>query len=211
MKYNNYLFDLDGTLIDTTEMIWQCFQNTLTVFGIDGFTRELIVSKIGMPLKDQVEDLIGTVSDEKYAEILAVHMGHQNKIYKEYLGLFDGVVDVLATLKANGKKLAIVTSRKRESAERFSREMGIFEYFDAFITPESTKKHKPDKEPVMEAIKQLGGDMNSIFVGDAVYDIASGKAAGVDTAFVSWSHTASSDLSVEPSYVLENFTDLLEK
>ena len=210
MKYNNYLFDLDGTLIDTTEMIYQCFVNTLNVFEIEGYTRENIISKIGKPLRWQMEIFFGSMSDKEYQEILDVLLKYQFKIYRNYLKLFSGVSEVLRILKDNGKKLGIVTSRKRVSAQMFSEEMGIYKYFDVFITPEDTKNHKPDKEPILEAIHLLGGDTNSVFVGDAVFDIQSGYSAGIDTVFVRLSHTDIKNLKINPTFIINDMKDLLK-
>ena len=207
--YNYYLFDADGTLFDTTELICQCFRNTARVAGKEFPGTEKVLRHIGMTLYDQMQIYFGPLTQDEYEELRKVHMDYQLSIYKEYLRLCKGVAEALQHLKSKGKKCAVVTSRLRSSLEIYLLETGILPNFDLLITPESTKSHKPSSEPALKALELLGGTPEeALFIGDSTYDIECGFAAGTDTAFVSWSHNEKSSLNVEPTYYLQDMRDL---
>ncbi len=209
-SYTAYLFDCDGTLIDTTEMIYQCYAYSCQRFG--GFIpdRKKVEANIGIPLLPQLELLLGPLSEEKAAAIIKAHMEYQFAIYKRYLRLFPGVAKTLSLLKQRGKKLGVVTSRRRESLDIFLGQTGVLHFFDACITPESTEKHKPSPEPALEAMRLLSAvPSETLLVGDSVFDIACGAGAGVDTAFVNWGSIDSASLGVAPTYIIGNFAQLL--
>ena len=97
--YSYYLFDADGTLFDTTELIYQCFVYSLDKFGSIKKSKEEIIKSIGRTLRSQFELHIGHLSDERYDEIQKEHMRFQLSIYKDYLKVFPGVKQGLVTLK----------------------------------------------------------------------------------------------------------------
>ncbi len=210
-EYDYYLFDSDGTLTDTAELIYRCFNNTSKFYSNREVEREDVLNTIGMPLRPQMALFIGELSDEKYLEARDYHMEFQFKYFKEYLSLFKGTEEILKELRSRGKKLAVVTSRRRDSLEKYLKFVGIFDYFDVIVTPEDTEKHKPNPEPVLEALKQLNATKErSIFIGDATYDIEAGASAGVDTAFVEWSESDRSLFKIEATYTINNWDQLLQ-
>ena len=107
--YTYYLFDADGTLFDTTELICQCFIYSLDKFGNIKKSKEEIIKSIGKTLRSQFELHLGPLSNEQYDKIQKEHMRFQLSIYKDYLNSFPGVKQGLATLKKQNKRLAIVT------------------------------------------------------------------------------------------------------
>ncbi len=207
--YTYYLFDADGTLFDTTELIYQCFVYSLDKFGNIKKPKEEIIKSIGRTLRSQFEIHLGPLSDEQYDEIQKEHMRFQLSIYKDYLKSFPGVTPGLATLKKRNKRLAIVTSRKINSLSVFLKETEIFDYFEVIITPDETEKHKPEPEPALKAMSLLGAvSEQSIFIGDSLFDIQCGKNAGIDTAFMTYSKTKSDQLEVKPTYLIKSLEDL---
>ncbi|RLG28889.1 hypothetical protein DRN98_09000 [Methanosarcinales archaeon] len=209
-QYKAYLFDGDGTLYDTAEMIYQCFAYSCKKFGNVNVTRDAVFGNIGIPLRPQLEHFLGPLSDEKAAEVMQTHMAYQLTIYKDYLTLFPGVAETLQQLKKNGKKLSVVTSRKIQTLSLYLETTGIKVLFDTLITPESTREHKPEPEPAFAALKALGcAPSEALFVGDSVYDIACGAEAGTDTAFVGWSHIPVSSVPIQPTYIINKMSELL--
>ncbi len=208
-QYAAYLFDGDGTLYDTAEMIYQCFSYSCKKFGNIEVAREAVFSNIGLPLRPQLEHFLGPLSDDRATEILKAHMAYQLTIYRDHVFLFPGVAETLARLKNNDKKLAVVTSRRTKTLTLYLKHTAIYHLFDAFITPESTEKHKPDPQPALEALRQLDcSAAETLFVGDAVFDIACGSKAGTDTAFVAWSHIPITSLPMKPTYILNGMGEL---
>ncbi|HMA63979.1 MAG: HAD family hydrolase [Fibrobacterota bacterium] len=208
--YTYYLFDADGTLIDTTELIWQCFENTARMTGHGPIGRETTIKHIGMTLRDQMTINFGILDDEAYDRYRTIHMDYQMSVYREYLKLFPGVSETLDKLKKNGKKLAIVTSRFRNSLDVYLRDTGIFAFFDAIISPESTKYHKPHPEPAIKAMEELKARQSeTLFIGDATFDIECGAGAGIDTAFVKWSVNDVDSLKRKPTWLINAMGELI--
>jgi len=208
-EFNYYLFDADGTLFDTTEMIVRCFMNTAEVHGLPIPGRNAIISHVGMTLKAQMELYFGALSNEQFARLRETHMVYQLSIYKEYLKLCPGVAETLALLRKRGKKCAVVTSRMMQTLSIYLRDTGILNFFDVLITPESTKTHKPDPAPAHEAMRQLGAEVNeTVFIGDSTFDIECGCSAGCSTAFVTWSQNHVNDLRAVPDYCVADMREL---
>jgi pyrophosphatase PpaX len=208
-SYEYYLFDADGTLIDTTELIYQCFRYSCKKFGGFDIERERVVGNIGLPLRAQLEVYLGQLSDERAAEVQDAHMKYQMTIYSDHLRLFDTVKTGLDLLKSLKKTLAVVTSRRMKSLELYLNETGIREYFDVLVTPEMTEKHKPDPAPAQKALELLDAQAHeSLFIGDAEFDIACGKGAGTDTAFVTWSNNKRSELKTMPTWFIDSLEQL---
>lgn len=208
-NYKAYLFDIDGTLIDTAELIYQCFKFSCKKFKNVDVKRETVLAHIGMTLRAQLETYVGTLTDKEATEIEVAHMDYQKTIYQDYLRLFPQVSETLQELKHRGSKVAAVTSRKRYSVEKYLKLLKIYDYFDLLITPESTNKHKPDPEPARVALEQLGvcgGE--SLFIGDTEYDIRCGASAGTDTAYVTWSNSELPK-TVSSTYKIDKIDSLL--
>ena len=129
-SYSAYLFDCDGTLIDTTELIYQCFLYSCKKYGDLEVTRDEVFANIGIPMRNQLVHFLGPVSEEKLSEITKAHMDYQLKIYKDYLDLFPGVAETLSQLKNKGKKLGVVTSRKTFTLNLYFKHTGILQFFD---------------------------------------------------------------------------------
>ncbi|MGM0443675.1 MAG: HAD family hydrolase [Fibrobacterota bacterium] len=185
-EYSLYLFDCDGTLIDTSELIFQSYRNTCGELQGDIPSREAVYSSIGIPLRKQMELFLGPLSDAQYDHAQKIHMEYQLRAAAKYLVLFDGIAETLEELRKRGKHLAVVTSRRRASLVEYLRLMKIDSFFEVLISPEDTDEHKPAPEPVEAALQALpAGD--PLFIGDSRYDIECGSRAGVDTAFVEWS------------------------
>ncbi len=203
--YTAYLFDVDGTLLDTTELIYRSFVYTLHRFADKEITRETAVRHMGLPLRDQIETYLGPMSDERYGEIAGAHMEHQLRIYPDFLALFPGVVKMLALLRERGARIAAVTSRRMHSLNLYLKEMEIDGFFHARITPESTKRHKPHPEPALKALELLGAAAGeTVFVGDSEFDMRCGAAAGVDTAFAAWGNEGLLPAGASATCVLES-------
>lgn len=209
--YDNYLFDADGTLFDTTELICQCFEYSLQKYSNKPVVREKIIATIGLPLRIQFEHHLGrAISDDLYNLMQTDHMDYQMRIYKNYLKPCPGVRQALDRLHSLGKQLAIVTSRKIHSLTLYLKETGIDRFFNVIVTPDETRNHKPDPEPALKALDLLNARPDrSLFIGDSSFDIECGNRAGIDTAFVGWSHNRPDTMMIQPTYVIGSMLDLV--
>jgi pyrophosphatase PpaX len=208
-KYSAFLFDADGTLIDTTELIYQCFVHTLELFSGPKLARELIVSHIGLPLYAQLGKYFGEMEKDRADEIAAAHMEYQLSIADRYLRAFPGAAEVLSKLASQGMKLAVVTSRRMNTTKPYLEKTGLAQYFRVIVTPECTQNHKPHPEPALKAIELLKCDASeALMIGDSSYDIECGAGAKIDTAFVGWSQAGVESLKVRPTMIVNNFSEL---
>ena len=200
--YKSYLFDLDGTLIDTIELIIACFEQSLKKLDVIK-SREEIRANIGLNLEEQFRSLLKDYPHKvDYAALMEHHMDYQLKIWRDYIKVQEGVISTLRSLKDKGKNLAIVTSRRLESTQLYLKAFHLSVFFDCIITPESTTKHKPYPEPALKALSLLRTDsQEALFIGDSNFDMLCATRANIDTYFVSWGVGTLDDLSTKPTYI----------
>lgn len=210
-EYAVYLFDADGTVIDTQEMIVQSFWVMEDEMGVPRHDRAYLASLIGLPSTEQMRILLGSGQpEERYEQALAAYRASNGRLTDTYLRLFDGAADVLARLHGMGKRLGVVTSRYRRSLIPFMTTLGVWQYFDAASTPEDTQLHKPNPDPVLDALAKLGAaPQDAVMIGDASFDIECGARAGVDTVLVAWGGMDPSGWAYKPGFVAQRFADLL--
>jgi pyrophosphatase PpaX len=207
--YSSYLFDADGTLIDTVGLIVRCFEHTCGVFGGPRVPAREIQRNVGLTLRNQMEVYFGPLTDERFEAMRKEHMDFQAKHYRDYLRAFPGVAEGLAALEKNGKRLAVVTSRRRPSLELYLKETGIFDHFEAFVTPEDTGRHKPGPQPALLALRILGAAKDeALFIGDSRFDIECAANAGIDSAFVKWSCNDPAEMAIQPTYIIDDLREL---
>ncbi len=206
MNFKGILFDLDGTLIDTSDLIVRSFQHTFAQHYGQPLTPPEIYAFFGKPLRaamehygpDQVEALITT-----YREF---NLAHHDQLTTG----FAGVSEAIQKLHNAGLLLAIVTSKTKTTAIRGLRLFDMDKYFPIVIGHEECRRHKPDPEPVQLALTQSKLDpAECLMVGDSPFDLASARAAGVKTAAVRWTRLDWQELLAEqPDYVLNTMEDL---
>jgi len=210
MKKNYILWDLDGTLIDTTELISDSWRYTVKTHTGRGLTDEEIRRTMGEVLRDSMLWLMPDIDPD---EALETYRTYQRGILLERIRMYDGAEEVLRTLHEAGRKNAVVTSRLRTSTDRMLTHFGLKELFDIVLTASDTTTFKPDPEPLFLTLDMLGAKPeNSVFVGDTVHDIEAGLAAGVFTVLVGWSAAIPPEErrnAPKPDAVIEKMQDLL--
>ena len=216
-KYKAVLFDFDGTLIDTNKFIlnsWRAVSET--VFGEMRFDERYLASYFGTPLEYAIEETIKDYNIEGYSvdEVCEIYRGYQRRNQDKFGVPFEGIPELLASLKERGIKLGVVTSRTADSTMSALVRNGIDVYFDAFIAAEDTEIHKPLPAPCLLCCKKLDLEpKDALMVGDSKWDIACGNNAGCGSALVSWSFAQKAEglEGVEkPDYVIGKAEDILE-
>lgn len=202
------LFDFDGTLLDTNELIIQTFLSVLGKHFPGRFEREDVMHFIG-PSLNQTFDAIDS---ERSAELIAEYRELNKTMHDELVTEYDGVPETLRLLKARGLKMAIVSTKRCETIIHGLELMGVSDIFDVMIGLDEVKNPKPDPEPVLLALEQLGSNPDeALMIGDNSHDIEGGKNAGVRTAGVAWSAKGEEFLaSLNPDFMLQHISDLLE-
>lgn len=205
-KIDTVLFDLDGTLIDSNELIEKSFEYTFAKFGYS-FTREEILQFNGPPLKETFYEINAEIAEE----MIQTYREHNTKYHNEYVKLFPNVKETLERLKQAGIKMGIVSAKVREGVKQGLEVTGIAHYFQTIIAVDDVNNPKPHPEPVLKGLSSLEGNPEkAMMVGDNYHDIESGKRAGVKTVGVAWSLKGEAYLrKFHPTYVVQDMTDLL--
>lgn len=204
------LFDLDGTLIDSAELILDSFRHTMRVhLGRVPPDAEWLRT-MGQPLEAQFLDFARGPAEA--AAMLATYLEHNAAAHDRLLRPFPGVREYVGGLADRGYRLGIVTSKRRESALRGLRGCG-FEvgWFAAVVTASDVEHFKPDPEPVRRALERAGEAEpgRTLFVGDSVHDLRAGRAAGTRTAAALWGPYSRAELApAAPDHWLEQLEAL---
>ena len=208
MKIDTILFDLDGTLINTNELIITSFLHTLEQYFPQQFTRDKVIDFIGPPLYESFHNL----NPEKVDEMIAVYRTHNHAFHDELIEEYEGVYETIEALHEAGFKMAIVTTKIRETAEIGLKLFGLDKFFPVVITIDDVKNVKPDPEPLLLALQKLDSQPETaLMVGDSNHDILGGKNTGTKTAGVAWSIKGEAFIrSFEPDFVLDNMRNLLK-
>ncbi len=205
--FDPVVFDLDGTVVDTVELIVESFRYaTSTVLG-KVLPDEFIIAGVGRPLRTQMERL----SAEHAQDLYDVYREYNHRRHDELIRGYDGIEEVLDALKAAGRRTGIVTSKSRDTTAMAFRAVGLVEHFDVVITATDTTEHKPSPVPLRLCLQRLGATAaGSIYVGDSPFDIEAGAAAGMTTAAVAWGvFGRDALLAAGPDFWLDAPRDLL--
>ena len=206
------LFDLDGTLLDTNELIYNSFEKTFKdLLGLS-LKKEDIIKFFGIPLRDAFVPYFKEDEVDKIDNSIRYYRELNEGIHDTMCFAFDGVKEMLDGLKERGIKIGIVTSKREDLAIRGMKIAGIYDYMDVIITPEKTTLHKPNGEPAEEACNILGIEpKEAIMVGDSSYDILCGNSAGCKTCAVEYSIIDIEKLKeANPDYIIKKPIEILE-
>lgn len=201
------LFDLDGTLIDTNDLIIHSFLHTLDRYYPGQYKREDVLPFMGPTLVETFE----SINKEKTEEMIKVYRDFNISQHDDYVTEFEGVYDTVQTLHQQGYKLGIVTTKMMHTVEKGLKLSKLDAFFDVVVALDHVEKPKPDPEPLLKALDELNSNpKEAIMIGDNHHDILGGKNAGTKTAGVAWSLKGEDYLrQFKPDYMLQNMRDLL--
>ncbi|MEK4968428.1 pyrophosphatase PpaX [Cytobacillus sp. FSL R7-0696] len=206
-KIDTILFDLDGTLIDTNELIISSFLHTLNHYYPDSYQRQDVLPFMGPTLVETFTSIDRDRADEMVHMYRTFNKENHDVLVKE----FSGVYETVRTLKESGYKLGIVTTKMLDVVEKGLRLTKLDEFFEVIVALDHVEKPKPDAEPVLKALSLLDSEpQEAIMIGDNHHDIIGGRNAGTVTAGVAWSSKGRDHLlQFDPDYMLETMLDLL--
>jgi len=203
------LFDLDGTLIDSIELILNSARYAFEKLERDVPPDSEWLAGVGIPLFT----MFGRYARDKddVGVLIAAYREYQLANHDRLTRCYDNVVDTVKALKARGHEIGIVTSKSEALALRGLSHVRLARYMDTIVGCDGSTRHKPDPEPVQIALTRLGCPPGeAVFVGDSVHDIIAGNAAGVRTLAATWGAFKRSDLeSASPSLYLDDVSALL--
>jgi pyrophosphatase PpaX len=183
MRFETVLFDLDGTVVDSGAIILASMQHaTREVLGRDYSDEELLQTVGGPGLEAQMHAL----APEQAERLVTVYRAHNEPLHGE-LEACAGMEDVLVRLRDEGRRLGVVTAKRRSSVELAFAHVPLGHLFETVVGGDETERHKPDPEPLLLAAERLGADpAGTAYVGDSPFDVRAAKAAGMFAVAVTW-------------------------
>jgi pyrophosphatase PpaX len=183
VRFPVVLFDLDGTLVDSAAVILGSFHHATETVLRRRFPDEEILARVG---GTNLAHQMALLDPDRVDELVQVYREHNDPQYSE-LACFDGVLEVLARLKSESRRLGIVSAKRRSTIKRVLLSAGMGEYFNAVVGSDDTERHKPEPEPILKALELLEAvPSEAAYVGDSPFDVVAARAAGVYAVAVGW-------------------------
>ena len=203
------LFDLDGTVVDSGAIILASMRHAAKqVLGVEPPEDELMAAVGGPGLEAQMRAL----APDRVEELVVTYRAHNEPLHDE-LVCCAGVDDVLVRLKDEGRRLGIVSAKRRETIELAFARVPLGHLFDVVVGGDETTRHKPQPEPLLLAARRLDADpAECAYVGDSPFDIRAAKAAEMHAVAVTWGgiHTRERLEHEEPDAIVDTAEELLD-
>ena len=190
------LFDLDGTLIDSTEAILESFKRAFESFGKKAPSASEILPQIGHPLFDMFVNL--GVDSTLAPEYVAKYKEHYQRVHTQKTKLLPQAKEAVELAFNRGARLGVVTTKTGKYSKELLEHFGLMHYFETLVGSEDVKKHKPDPEPILKALNDMNvTKRNDIYmIGDTCMDMQAAKNAGVLGIGVEFNYTPLDELKV---------------
>lgn len=205
LKY--ILFDFDGTLVDTNELIVLALRETAKKY----LDRDLSAHELNAILGKYLDDQMKYLSEADYKEMVLFYKDFYKARQDEMVKEFPGIREMLRSIKQLGCKTAIVSAKGRGGIEHGIDLFQFGSYIDVIISAYDIQNNKPHPEPALKALQTLGAEPGcSVLVGDSPYDILCGSNAGIKTAMVDWTIFPKEGLlELKPDFYLKTPDDLV--
>ncbi|MBJ6361091.1 HAD family hydrolase [Paenibacillus sp. GCM10012307] len=202
-----FLFDFDGTLVDSLLLVYCSFQEVFKHFDKVDKTNEEIIALFGPSESEIIKQHLSSRQD------VGAAVEHYYKVYTErhmeYISINPEILDLIHQLKEEGKKIGIITGKGRRSLNISLELLQLEDMFDITISSDDVINPKPDPEGIIKALDTLGyGPQDAYFVGDSEADIIAGKSAQVTTVGVHWlENFQTSAFHLQPDHYFTKISD----
>lgn len=206
-KIQAICFDVDGTLINTTEYIYGAFEHSLGLHNQEILGRDMMQRMMGKQLEDCYRDFTD-LSDVQ--ELMDTH--HEYQLENPELAVaYPYAEETLKRLREMGISIAAVTTRVRETAIQTLEFNGLYSLVDFFVGLEDVSSPKPDPEGIKKALDYFGvHPSDAIMVGDSPVDVEAGKNAKTYTIGVTHGFHGDAIAELEPDYVIDGLSEIIE-
>jgi pyrophosphatase PpaX len=206
MRFPVVLFDLDGTVVDSGAIILASMRHaTRTVLEREIPDQELMAAVGGPGLEAQMK----AFAPEHVEELVRVYREHNEPLHDE-LECCAGMDDALVRLKEEGRRLGIVSAKRRRTVELAFAHVPLGHLFDVVVGGDETTHQKPDSEPLLLALERLGAHAHeAAYVGDSPYDMTAARAAGVYAVGVTWGRIHERQALANADAVVDSAEELL--
>jgi pyrophosphatase PpaX len=208
MRFETVLFDLDGTVVDSGAIILASMRHaTREVLGRDYSDKELLQTVGGPGLEAQMHAL----APDQVERLVDVYRAHNEPLHDE-LEACVGMEDVLLRLHEEGRRLGIVTAKRRSTVDLAFARVPLGHLFETVVGGDETERHKPDPAPLLLAAERMGAEpVDTAYVGDSPFDVRAAKAAGMFAVAVTWGriHERERLEAEEPDAIVDTAEELL--
>jgi pyrophosphatase PpaX len=206
MRYSTVLFDLDGTLIDSGEIILSSFRHATRTVLEREVPDEVLAAAIG---GSNIYEQMRAFDEERADELVRVYREHNEPLHAE-LECCAGMDDVLVRLKEEGRRLGIVSAKRRLTVELAFARVPLAHLFDVVVGGDETERQKPEPDPLLLALERLGADpATAAYVGDSPFDMQAAKAAGMQAVGVTWGGIHECEALAEADEIVDTPEELL--
>ena len=208
MRFETVLFDLDGTVVDSGAIILASMRHaTREVLGRD-FSDEELLQAVGGP---GLEAQFSALAPDHVERLVDVYRAHNEPLHVD-LEACDGMEDVLVRLRQEGRRLGVVTAKRRSTVELAFDRVPLGHLFETVVGGDETERDKPDPEPLLLGAERLGADpAATAYVGDSPFDILAAKAANMFAVAVTWGgiHDRARLEAEQPDAIVDRAEELL--
>jgi pyrophosphatase PpaX len=206
IAYSTILFDLDGTLIDTNELIFASFEHAFEIHCPNTYTRADILPIMGEPLADQMHHF-----DPTQAEAMVnTYRQFNESEHDRYVSLFPHVADCLSQLHQQGIKMGVISNKRRQVVEQGLQLFQLDQWMSVVICEGEAERNKPYPDMLLLALEKLEANTaTTLMVGDSRFDIIAAQRANIDSVGVAWSLHSDDIKQHQPTYWINDIRELL--
>lgn len=211
--YKLIIFDFDGTLADTRELIIRTNQESQKAMGHEPVSEDIIQGTIGLPLAEGIMAQMPELTPQDMPAWCATYRRIFDVLKSQYVpAIFPHVKETLEALHSQGCVLSVASSRLSVSLNDFLRQMGLAPLFKLVLGADNVTAAKPDPAPVLQTMQELGfTPEDTLVVGDMPVDILMGSRAGAKTCGVTFGNSCREELTAAGAdYVIDDMSKLLE-
>lgn len=205
------LLDFDGTVMNTNKVIIESWQHTFRMLEGKERPEKEIIRTFGEPLRTTMKRCF---PDMPVDDAIEIYRNWQEQNFGKKITVFPGMTELLASLKAEGYKIGLITSRMSHTTHEGLRHYNLDQYFDAVVAFEDAAKPKPDPDPVLIGLEKLDSvPEKSIMLGDSMFDILCAKNAGTVSVLVGWAEAVTEEEKNGPDaadFMIEKAEDLFD-
>lgn len=214
MSFRAVLIDLDGTLVDSVPDLASAANAMRVEFGLAPLREDVIATFVGKGMENLIHRALsgsveGEAGHERFAQALDAFRHAYHVVNGEKARIFDGVIEGLQDMRAQGLRIAVVTNKPAEFTDPLLERIGLRAYFDAVVSGDSVARKKPDPMPVLHACGLLGVEpVEAVVVGDSMNDASAAKAAGCRVLLVPYGYNEGRDVhAIESDGIVSSLLD----
>jgi pyrophosphatase PpaX len=206
VRFPVLLFDFDGTVVDSGAIILASMRHAIETVLERSYPEEQLMANVGGP---GLEAQMAAFAPDRVEELVRVYRAHNEPLHEELLASA-GMEQALATLKAEGRTLGLVTAKRRATVELAFERLPLAHFFDVVVGGDETTRHKPDPAPLHLALERLQAEPErSAYVGDSPYDMQAARAGGLYAVGVTWGRIHERDALTHADVVVDTPEELL--